>query len=126
VKYGLVASFSRQGGNVTGVSFLTSQLGAKLLEIVHQLLPDAPLVGVLVNPANPYAATDTKDIQDAARVLNRNILVSNVGAERDLDATRLSPRTCGRGRAQSSCPAMPFFTIGARCSCRLRRAMGFL
>ena len=86
VKYGLVASFNRPGSNVTGVSFLTSQLAAKQFEVIHQLLPSASLIGVLVNPANPYAETDTKDIQDAARLLNQSILVLNVDAERDLDA----------------------------------------
>jgi len=85
VKYGLVASFNRPGGNVTGVSFMTSQLATKQFDVARQLLPDAPSIGLLINPANPYAETDARDVQDAARPLNRNIQVLRVGAERDLD-----------------------------------------
>ena len=85
VNYGLVSSFGRPGGNATGVSFLTSQLGPKQLEVIHELLPDAPLIGVLENPAKPNAEADTKNIQDAARLLNQNILVLNVDSEGDLD-----------------------------------------
>jgi hypothetical protein len=62
------------------------------------------LVGVLVNPANRYAETDTKDIQDAAPLLNRNILVLNVDAERDLDAAFATYlREVSRGRAATDC-----------------------
>jgi putative tryptophan/tyrosine transport system substrate-binding protein len=59
VEYGLVASFSRPGGNVTGVSFLASQLAAKQLEAIHLLLPNASLIGLLVNPGNPAAEGDS-------------------------------------------------------------------
>ena len=53
--------------------------------MARQLLPDAPSIGLLINPANPYAETDARDVQDAARPLNRNIQVLRVGAERDLE-----------------------------------------
>jgi putative ABC transport system substrate-binding protein len=86
VKYGLVASFNRPGGNITGVTFLTSELATKQLEVAHLLLPNASLIGVLVNPKNQYAETDTKNIQDMALLLKEKILVLKVDAERDLDA----------------------------------------
>jgi putative ABC transport system substrate-binding protein len=84
VKYGLVASFNRPDGNVTGVTFLTSELATKQLEMAHLLLPNA-LIGVLVNPKNQYAETDTKNIQDMALLLNEKVLVFKVDADRDLD-----------------------------------------
>jgi putative tryptophan/tyrosine transport system substrate-binding protein len=69
VKYGLVASLNRPGGNITGVTFLTSELATKQLEVAHLLLPNASLIGVLVNPKNQYAETDIKNIQDTALLL---------------------------------------------------------
>jgi putative tryptophan/tyrosine transport system substrate-binding protein len=86
VKYGLVASLKKPGGNITGVTFLASELATKQLEVAHLLLPDAPLIGVLVNPKNPFAQTDTKNIQDIARLLKKEILVLKVDADRDFDA----------------------------------------
>ena len=68
------------------MSFLTSQLAPKQLEVIHQLLPDAPLIGVLTNPAKPNTEADTKNIQDAARLLNQNILVLNADSDGALDA----------------------------------------
>jgi putative ABC transport system substrate-binding protein len=96
VKYGLVASFNRPGGNITGVTFLTSELATKQLEAAHLLLPNASLIGVLVNPKNQIAETDTKNMQDIALLLNEKILVLKVDADRDLEpafATFVSSRT---------------------------------
>jgi putative ABC transport system substrate-binding protein len=86
VKYRLVASFARPGGNMTGVTFLTSELATKQLEVAHLLLPDASPIGVLVNPKNQYAETDVKNIQDMALLLEKKILVLKVDADRDFDA----------------------------------------
>jgi ABC-type uncharacterized transport system substrate-binding protein len=85
VQYGLVGSFNRPGGNVTGVSFFTSQLAAKQFETIHGLVPNVSTIGVLVNPDNPYFGIDIRDIQEAARVLSRKVVVSHVNAERELD-----------------------------------------
>ena len=86
VKYGLVASIGRPGGNVTGVTFLTSELAIKQFEVAHLLLPNASTIGVLVNPKNPYTETDIKNIQDLALPLKKKILVLKVDADRDFDA----------------------------------------
>jgi putative tryptophan/tyrosine transport system substrate-binding protein len=86
VNYGLVASLNQPGSNVTGVSFLTSQLAAKQLEALHLLLPNLSSIGVIVNPANPYAEADTRNLHDVARTLGQNAIVLTVGAERDLEA----------------------------------------
>ena len=63
VKYSLVASLARPGGNITGVTFLTSELATKQLEVAHLLLPNASPIGVLVNPKNQYVETDIKNIR---------------------------------------------------------------
>ena len=86
VKYGLVASLARPGGNITGVTFLTSELATKQLEVAHLLLPNASPIGVLVNPKNQYAENDIKNIQDMALPLKKKILVLKVDADRDFDA----------------------------------------
>ncbi|MGC2827334.1 MAG: ABC transporter substrate-binding protein, partial [Pseudolabrys sp.] len=63
VKIGLVASFSRPGGNITGVTTLNVQIAAKRLELVHELLPKATVIAALVNPANPIVAeTSERDL----------------------------------------------------------------
>jgi putative ABC transport system substrate-binding protein len=86
VKYGLVASLNHPGSNVTGVSFLTSQLAAKQLEALHLLLPNLSSIGVIVNPANPYAEADARNLQDTAHSYSQNAIVVNVGAEPDLES----------------------------------------
>jgi putative tryptophan/tyrosine transport system substrate-binding protein len=63
VKEGLVASLNQPGGNVTGVAFLASVLGAKRLGLLHDLLPAAGVFAVLVNPSNPSAEVVSKDLQ---------------------------------------------------------------
>ena len=59
VKFGLVASFNRSGGNITGVSFLANMLTTKQFELLHEIVPKAAAVGFLVNPANPNAEPDS-------------------------------------------------------------------
>jgi len=85
VKFGLVASLNRPGGNVTGVSFLANSLMAKRLELLRELLPAAGKLGVLVNPNNPNAESDTRDVLSAANLLGRQVLIVNAVNERELD-----------------------------------------
>jgi putative ABC transport system substrate-binding protein len=63
VKFGLVASFDQPGGNVTGVSFLANLLTTKQFELLHEIVPKAAAVGFLVNPANPNAEPDTREVR---------------------------------------------------------------
>jgi putative ABC transport system substrate-binding protein len=86
VKFGLVASMNRPGGNVTGVSFLANALVAKHLELLQDLAPAATVIGVLANPNNPNAGSDIKDVQTAAAALGRQVHVAYATSERELDA----------------------------------------
>jgi putative ABC transport system substrate-binding protein len=84
VQFGLVASLNRPRGNLTGVGALTNMLAAKQLELLHELLPTATLVAFLVNPDNPLVASDTKDLQAAARAMQQQILPLNARTESDI------------------------------------------
>src|SRR5436190_13760175 len=85
VKNGLVASLNRPGGNVTGVSFLTNELGPKRLGLMRDLLPDGGLIAALVNPTNPNAESDAKDLLAAAQSLGMTIKVTHASSEREID-----------------------------------------
>jgi putative ABC transport system substrate-binding protein len=85
VKLGLVASLNRPGGNLTGVSNLNVELGPKRLELLHELIPAATVVALLVNPNNRNAETLTRDHQAAARTLGLQLHVVPSSAERDFD-----------------------------------------
>jgi len=85
VQAGLVASFNRPGGNITGASFVATELETKRLEILRDLVPTAALIGVLINPTNPAAESRSKDLQAAARTLERNIHIVSAGSESDLE-----------------------------------------
>src|SRR5437764_1313288 len=74
------------GGNVTGVSFLTNELGSKRLELLHELVPAATAIGVLVNPTNPNAQSEMSDLEAAARVLGLHLHVEKASSEREIDA----------------------------------------
>jgi putative tryptophan/tyrosine transport system substrate-binding protein len=87
VKTGLVASFARPGGNATGVNFFVGELGAKRLSLLHQLVPKAAHVAVLVNPANATSAeTTSREVQEAARSIGLQILILNASTSREIDA----------------------------------------
>ena len=85
VMSGLVASLNRPGGNVTGVSVFTGVLGAKQLGLLRELLPNAKLVGLLVNPGNPLSRPYTDDVKLAATVTGRRIEVVNASSEAALE-----------------------------------------
>src|SRR5262249_16337928 len=81
VDLGLVSSFNRPGGNVTGVNFLVTPLAAKRLELLHELVPSAVLVGFLTNPTNPASESQTRDVQAAAHALGLKLPVLNASSE---------------------------------------------
>jgi putative ABC transport system substrate-binding protein len=90
VKLGLVASINRPGGNVTGVSFLLNALAPKRLELLTQMVPTADVIGVLINPANPGADSDKKDVLTAGQALGRQIEVATASSERDFEPALVS------------------------------------
>jgi phosphoribosylcarboxyaminoimidazole (NCAIR) mutase len=86
VKLGLVSSFNRPGGTVTGTSFLVNTLGAKRLELLRELVPSAAVIGLLVNPKNPSSESETSDVHVAARTLGLQIYVQYASSDLDIDA----------------------------------------
>ncbi len=86
VAIGLVASLNRPGGNITGVTTLSVELGPKRLELLHELIPTATIAAVLVNPNNATALeTQTRDLQAAARNLGLQLHVLQASTDRDFD-----------------------------------------
>jgi putative tryptophan/tyrosine transport system substrate-binding protein len=86
VKIGLVASLNRPGGNATGVSLLTTVPEAKRLGLLHELVPNAALIGVLINPNYQGAEAQSREVQDAARAIDRRIEIAMAGNDRQLEA----------------------------------------
>ena len=86
VKAGLVASFNRPGGNVTGVTIMTDLMIVKRFELLSDLLPTARLISVLLNSSNPNFDTRSRDLQAAARSLGRQINILTASHEGGLDA----------------------------------------
>lgn len=84
VKYGLVASLNRPGGNITGVTFYNSGLGPKRIELMRQLVPRAAMLALLVNPKNPNAQPDSAEINEAGRNVGVRIEIINASSEADL------------------------------------------
>jgi putative ABC transport system substrate-binding protein len=85
VRLGLVSNYARPEGNLTGITFLGSELEAKRLEILHQLVPGAGRIAVLVNPANAGAETTLRDVPAAARAMGLEIQVLNASTGREID-----------------------------------------
>jgi putative ABC transport system substrate-binding protein len=83
VEFGLVASLNRPGGNLTGGSTLSVDLGSKRLELLHELVPAATIIGLLVNPTNPNAEILSRDAQAAARILGLQLHVLHASNEGD-------------------------------------------
>jgi putative tryptophan/tyrosine transport system substrate-binding protein len=85
VKYGLVSSLNRPGGNITGVTFYNSGLGPKRIELLRQLVPAAATVGLLLNLNNPNAGPDGTEIKEAAQKVGIRIEVINASSESEID-----------------------------------------
>jgi putative tryptophan/tyrosine transport system substrate-binding protein len=85
VKFGLVASLNRPGGNVTGVSFLTPVLEAKRVEFLRELVPNATMIAMLANPTFPGAEARVKDAREAAGLLGQQFSVVNASRDGDFE-----------------------------------------
>jgi ABC-type uncharacterized transport system substrate-binding protein len=87
VRHGLVASLARPGGNATGINFFTSEVLAKRLGLLHELVPKAVRVALLVNPTNtPSAEPTLRDVPEAARAIGLQIQILNASTSRDIEA----------------------------------------
>jgi putative ABC transport system substrate-binding protein len=85
VGMGLVASFNRPGANVTGVSFFTNQLEAKRLGLLHELVPRANVVAVLINPNQPTSETQSREAKEAAQTVGLQLHIVKASSEGDFD-----------------------------------------
>jgi putative ABC transport system substrate-binding protein len=86
VKMGLVASLSRPGGNLTGVNIHTTELAAKRVGLLHDLVPSGTVIAYLVNPNFPGTETNVKEVEAAARVLGLKIVLLKASSKSDIDA----------------------------------------
>jgi putative ABC transport system substrate-binding protein len=99
VKLGLVTSLARPGGNLTGINFFTAEYTGKRLALLHELVPKAVRIAVLLNPANvPATESQLRDIPEAARVMGLQIQVLNASTSREIEAAFA---TLGRDRADA-------------------------
>jgi putative ABC transport system substrate-binding protein len=86
VQLGLVASFNRPGGNLTGVTQIGNVLLPKQLEVLHELVPAADTVAFLINPANPNSELDKRNLEAAAAVTGQKVLTASATSAREIDA----------------------------------------
>jgi putative tryptophan/tyrosine transport system substrate-binding protein len=86
IQLGLVASLNRPGGNLTGITVLSAEIGAKRLQLLHELVPKAIIVAALVNPTNMNAESLSKDLQAAARNIGLQLHLLQASTERDIEA----------------------------------------
>jgi len=85
VKLGLVANLARPGGNLTGINYFNSELVAKRLELLREMVPAATRVAVLVNPTGPTAETTLRDVAPAARAMGIQVQIVRAGTSREID-----------------------------------------
>jgi len=86
VQAGLVASLSRPGGNVTGVTFISASLGAKRLELAREVVRNAGVIGVLTHPNSPSGQEELRDLQSAAKAVGQELFVIPATTENDIEA----------------------------------------
>ena len=86
VRDGLVASFNRPGGNITGVSIISSALVSKQFELLHELVPQVAVVRILLNPSNPNVGFELSDLQSAAQTMGLQLAVLQASTESGIEA----------------------------------------
>ena len=111
VQLGLVASLNKPGGNVTGVTFITGELGAKRLEFLRQLLPNSTLVVILINPNSPPGLAEVRDEQASAPSLGFQVNALNASTESQIDTAFAA---IARQRADALIVAADPFLLGQR------------
>ena len=97
VNQGLVPSLNRPGGNITGATFFTAQLGAKRLGLLRELVPKAEVMALLVNQNSPEGQEQTKDVRQAAHDLGQKLVVLNGGTDEEIEAAFASLAQQGVG-----------------------------
>ena len=97
VRVGLVASLNRPGGNITGVVFPLVPLVAKLLGMLHELVPKASMIAVLRDPNGPDVESEARDLEEAARAIGHQILMVNAANEREVHAAFAKVVQAGAG-----------------------------
>jgi putative ABC transport system substrate-binding protein len=85
VQAGLVTSLGRPGGNVTGISLLAGALGSKRVEILREIIPEATVIGVLINPANTYFQPHAKEVEEAIRAAGREAVILRASSANELN-----------------------------------------
>ncbi len=90
VQLGLVASLNRPGGNLTGFNAFASELGAKALSLLHELVPSAAMIGCLENPNNPITELTARDVRAAAPVIGLKVQILKASTDREIDAAFVS------------------------------------
>jgi len=86
VKIGLVTSLARPGGNLTGINFFSSELAAKRIELLHEMVPTAARVGVLGDPTFPLTESSVRDAETAARTMGLQVKVLSASTSREINA----------------------------------------
>jgi putative tryptophan/tyrosine transport system substrate-binding protein len=95
VREGFVTSLNRPGGNITGVSWFGSLVGGKALELLLEFMPDADVIGLIVNPKLPEAARTIIDAEAAARMLNRRMVTLNASSPSEINTAFATLRQSG-------------------------------
>jgi putative ABC transport system substrate-binding protein len=123
VKLGLVASLARPGGNLTGINFFATELGAKRLALLHELVPKAVRIAVMVNPGNIGSTESIRDIPEAARAMGVQIRSSMPAPA--ARSRRPSPPSCAIAPTPCTSLVMSSSRAGASNLRRSRRVTGF-
>jgi putative ABC transport system substrate-binding protein len=90
VAAGLVSSFNHPGGNVTGMTTISGELGIKLFELLRELVPTATAIGMVVNPNNPYSKRSAADVEKAARAVGQQVHVMQASDEQEIETAFLA------------------------------------
>jgi putative ABC transport system substrate-binding protein len=112
IKFGLVASLNRPGGNLTGVTQLNIEMEAKRVQLLHELVPAATSIALLINPTSPaYSEAETESAQSAARILGVRLLVLSASTESAIETAFL---TLVEARASSLLVSGDSFLVSKR------------